>query len=267
MPREIIRWLISVDANFLADLADIAKGSERSDVAVHLWALDSMNELHVLDRELEMYDIAGTAACVLAMAQRWVAGGPFASELGIKLPPPPALVEAKANGPAVMAQLRRKGVTCIPVTPLEGKVSRVVGAGPTDAAKYGRAASFADDALAGKIHLPHPALVIEGRSFAWSLDLRHKFAQFPRGGKDDTDAASQAWGHLMVHGWAQEEREAQRAAQAEAKAVKNAGLPPGSKLPETTHEIVAAKRSQAMLEAIRTQQQRQRQQSRGVWRR
>ena len=234
---------ISVDANFLADVADIAKGRERSDVAVHAWALGVDGTQAVLDRELGMFDIDGTAQTVIAMRDRHKSGEAVAQVLGLDLPPMPALVEAKANGPAVMAKLRHKGITCIPATPTESKLARVIGRGDTDLQKYGRASSFADDAKAGKIFLPHPGLVIGGRSYAWVLDLRHNFAKFPRSGTDDTDAASQAWAKLAVVAWSAESLAASQELQAEAKTRRLAGLPKAAKLPETTADYVSARKA------------------------
>lgn len=242
----LVRALISVDANFLADMGDLAKGRERSDVAVHVLGLDAKGNKYVLDRETSMMDLDGTAQCVLAMRERYKPGTPTAIALGMSLPPMIALIEAKANGPAVMSRLRRKGVVCIPVTPIEGKVARVVGRGDTQAHTFGRATALLDDVQAGKVFLPHPAMVIDGRSYAWSLDLRHKLAEFPRSGKDDTDALSQGWSKLESIDWEMEGRVAQQEKRSEEKALRLAQLPKGSEVPKTTGDYMAARAKAAM---------------------
>ena len=171
------------------------------------------------------------------MRARYAPGTETSKALGLDLPPLVALIEDKANGPAVMAQLRRKGVTCIPVTPLVGKLARVVARGDTEAQRYGRSTAMADDVMAGKLHLPHPALVVDGRSYAWSLDVRHRFAQFPRSGKDDTDAASQAHAKLSVIGYAADEAVVRQAARHEADMKRVAGIPLAVKMPTNLMEL------------------------------
>jgi hypothetical protein len=237
----LTRVIVSVDANFLADMAELSKGRERSDVAVHVLGLDARGNKYVLDRETSMMDLDGTAQCVLAMRERYRPGTPTAEALGMALPPLVAYIEAKANGPAVMAKLRRKGVVCVPVTPVEGKVARVVGRGDTQAHKFGRATALLDDVQAGKVLLPHPAMVIDGRSYDWSLDLRHKLAQFrgPGAGSDDADALSQGWAKLESIDWRADAANESNEQRAVAKMVKAARLPKGSELPTNTQELMA----------------------------
>lgn len=251
----------TVDTNALADMKDIKAGRQRSSVSVCLVALGEDGWQYILDREFGMFDIAGTAAAVHKIADRWGPGEPIAALIGLDaLGPISWLIEEKANGPAVMAQLRRKGVVCIGVTPTEGKVARVVGAGATDQQRYGRATALADDLKAGRMFLPHPSLALELDGspvyWSWALDLRQNLAKFPRSGTDDTDAISQAWAKLATATWTSERKEKREAAQVEDGLRRYAGLKKGQPLPTSTTELKAMRERQ-LVEAIERRNLRQ----------
>lgn len=239
----------SVDCNFLADMKALAAGRERSEVAVHVWACDAKGRKFLLDRDTDIYDINETAEVIRAMMRRYQPGTPLALALGLKEGLGLPLIEAKANGPAVIAVLQRRGITCVPATPIEGKLVRVIGRGDTEAAAYGRAVSFAEDVKQGACYLPHPLLTIGGVRYTWVLDVRHRFAEFPRAGKDDTDAASQAWAKLFQRVLGAEDAERHGQQQTEAALLRQAGLRPGTPMPKNVAELKAAQRQQAIQEA------------------
>lgn len=87
------------------------------------------------------------------------------------------LVEAKANGMAVIQMLKHEVAGLIPVEPVGGKVARVN--------------AIAPQIQAGNIHIPH-----SNKSF-WVNDFLTECANFPNGKHDDqVDAMSQAVLHL-----------------------------------------------------------------------
>jgi predicted phage terminase large subunit-like protein len=87
------------------------------------------------------------------------------------------LVEDKANGPAIIAELRTKIAGIVPV---QVRVS-----------KEARASAVSPQVEAGNIYLPHPALA------DWVSGFIHEAASFPRGANDDqVDAMSQALGRM-----------------------------------------------------------------------
>lgn len=91
------------------------------------------------------------------------------------------LVEDKANGPAVISQLRRTVPGLIPVTPEDSKVARARAVSPFVAA--------------GNIHLPAPALA------PWIADTVVEFCAFPAAPNDDrVDAMTQALHCLYISG-------------------------------------------------------------------
>jgi predicted phage terminase large subunit-like protein len=110
------------------------------------------------------------------------------------------LIEAKANGPAVMALLRQRTGGLVPVTPTASKTVRVVGDGSTEALRGGRAVTFGAAVQAGDVYLPHPDL------YPWVRDVRGALGRFPRSGKDDTDSASQAWAYYAGPSWLEIDR-------------------------------------------------------------
>jgi len=87
------------------------------------------------------------------------------------------LIEDKANGPAVIATLRREISGIIPVNPQGGKEAR--------------AAAVSPYAEAGNIYLPDPKVN------PWVWDFIEELAGFPAGANDDmVDCTSQAIHYL-----------------------------------------------------------------------
>jgi predicted phage terminase large subunit-like protein len=176
LPREA-SWTLSVDAAF--------KGGDGSDfVAIQVWAHAGPDH-YLADRDTRRMSFTETCAAIEAMAARW----PRAIT---------KLIEAKANGPAIIDALtgRLSGLT--PVEPQGGKESRAHAVAPLFAA--------------GNVLLPHPerAQYPDGRRGAPWLrggvaDLSRDAAEgsfeaaligFPRARHDDdVDAATQALNH------------------------------------------------------------------------
>jgi predicted phage terminase large subunit-like protein len=96
-------------------------------------------------------------------------------------------VENKANGPAVMSQLKREIAGLIPYDPQGDKKARAVAVTPFVAA--------------GNVWLPHPVVA------AWVKDLVKRFANFPNDADDEVDAMSQ-----MLDIWAPDEEDEEPAA-------------------------------------------------------
>lgn len=87
------------------------------------------------------------------------------------------LIEDKANGPAVVSQLKSEIAGLIPITPDGGKVARAQAASP--------------QVEAGNVYLPHPSL------FPWVSEFISECADFPNAVHDDyVDAATQALNRL-----------------------------------------------------------------------
>ncbi len=96
------------------------------------------------------------------------------------------LIEDKANGSAIIDILAKEFVQILPVEPKGGKIARV------------NAISAAIEA--GNVYLP------EGAPFTGRFV--EECAAFPNGTHDDrVDAMSQALNRLVLHSWAQEEKE------------------------------------------------------------
>lgn len=176
LPREAA-WTISVDAAF--------KGNDGSDfVAIQVWAHAGPDHW-LVDRDTRRMTFTATIAAIEAMAARW----PRAVT---------KLVEAKANGPAIVDALQGRLSGLIPVEPQGGKEARAHAVAPLFAA--------------GNVLLPHPerAEYPDGRRGApWLrggvVDLSRDAAEgsfeasligFPRARHDDdVDAATQALNH------------------------------------------------------------------------
>ena len=178
----------SWDMNFLAETRDLQRGKPRSDVAGHVWGRAGQ-QLFLTDRAFGQWDLLQSCEAVLRLTEKH-------PQARLKL------IEAKANGPAVMALLRQRTGGLVPVTPTASKTIRVqgIGDGSTEALRGGRAVTFAAAVQVGDVYLPHPTL------FPWVREFRANLGRFPRAGKDDTDAASQAWAYLVGPAWQQIER-------------------------------------------------------------
>lgn len=122
-------------------------------------------EKYLLDQVRDRMDFPATLQAVRALTAKW----PQAHA---------KLVEDKANGPAVIAQLKREIAGLIAVEPEGGKVARVNAVSPT--------------IEAGNVYLPDPSIA------PWIGDFLTECSQFPNGAHDDqVDAMSQALNRMM----------------------------------------------------------------------
>lgn len=143
--------LISVDASF--------KRSSGSDYVAALVLGRRDNEYFLLDEIHDRMDYPETKRALRALAAKW----PRAS----------ILIETKANGEALVSELRRE-------------LNRVIGFSPTDS-KESRAQLAADSFEAKQVWLPSPAYA------PWIGDFIEDFTGFPGRAHDDRiDAFSQA---------------------------------------------------------------------------
>jgi predicted phage terminase large subunit-like protein len=109
-----------------------------------------------------------TKAALLELTERWPKAGA-------------KLVEDKANGPAVIQELKHDVAGLIAVTPEGGKIARAHAVSPA--------------VEAGNVYLPHPALI------SWVDDFLEETAAFPNGRHDDqVDAMTQALRRLRESG-------------------------------------------------------------------
>lgn len=122
-------------------------------------------ELHLLDQVRDRMDFPATCRAVEALSARW-------PQATLKL------VEDKANGPAVIAQLRRVVPGLVAVNPRDSKAARVAAVSP-----------FVE---AGNVYLPPT-------STPWVSAFIEEAAGFPNASHDDqVDALSQAVSRLML---------------------------------------------------------------------
>jgi predicted phage terminase large subunit-like protein len=143
------------------------KDTEGSDyVCGQVWGRRG-HHIYLLDQVYDRMDFVATCHAVRELSARW----PQAS---LKL------VEDKANGPAVIAQLRRKVPGMVGVEPNGSKVARAAAVSP-----------FVE---AGEVHLPAPELC------PWAGALVAELTQFPQSPNDDrTDALTQAGDRLLLN--------------------------------------------------------------------
>jgi predicted phage terminase large subunit-like protein len=142
------------------------KDTKASDYVVgQVWMLHGA-DAYLLDQVRDRLDFPATCRAVQAMSARW----PQAHA---------KLVEDKANGSAVIAQLRSVVNGLIAVNPKESKEARVSAVSP-----------FIE---AGNVHLPDPAQA------PWVGGFIEECSAFPHGVHDDqVDALSQALSRLLV---------------------------------------------------------------------
>ena len=120
----------------------------------------------LLDQRRERMDMPATKEAVRAMSERW----PKAAA---------KLVEDKANGPAVIQELKHEVSGLIEVTPEGGKIARAHAVSP--------------QVEAGNIYLPHPTIA------PWVEAFLEEAAAFPNGRYDDqVDAMTQALNRLRT---------------------------------------------------------------------
>lgn len=121
---------------------------------------------YLLDQVRERLDFPATVQAVRNLTNKW----PQSSAI---------LIEDKANGPAVIATLRREIAGIIAVNPMGGKEAR--------------AAAVSPQIEAGNVYLPNPMRV------DWVQDFVEECAAFPNGAHDDqVDAMTQALARLSM---------------------------------------------------------------------
>lgn len=142
------------------------KDTKASDYVVgQVWFTDGV-EAYLLDQVRGRMDFPATVKAVVQLTARW-------PQAVLKL------VEDKANGPAVIAALRRR-------------VSGLVAEEP-HGSKESRAAAVAAFIEAGNVHLPAPELA------PWVGEFIDEAAAFPNGAHDDqVDCAAQALTRLLL---------------------------------------------------------------------
>jgi predicted phage terminase large subunit-like protein len=122
----------------------------------------------LLDQYRARLDLPGTKEAVRSLSVRW----PKATA---------KLVEDKANGPAVIQELRHQLEGLIEITPEGGKIARAHAVSPI--------------IEAGNVYLPHPATA------PWVEAFMEEAAAFPNGRHDDqVDAMTQALNRLRQSG-------------------------------------------------------------------
>ncbi|MFF7142246.1 phage terminase large subunit [Streptomyces nodosus] len=141
------------------------KDTKASDFVVgQVWARYGA-EVYLLDQVRDRMDFPATAQAVKALSVKW----PQAHA---------KLVEDKANGPAIIAQLRAAVPGLIPITPKDSK--------------YARASSVAPFVESGNVYLPDPTLA------PWIDEFVVEHISFPNSSHDDqVDTTSQALNRLL----------------------------------------------------------------------
>lgn len=182
-PGPIQSW----DMNFYDEVRAVLHGRQPDPVAGHVWGMRGP-DFFLIDRFHERCGINGTIAAVRELTAR----NPDAL---LKL------VEYTANGPTVIAKLRDSIGGFVPATPVGKKVARVAGAFVESGSapdREARAITMFAAIEAGNFFLPHPNLPRVGKL---GLDFRDNLGLFPKAGRDDADAASQAWRRLSAKQW------------------------------------------------------------------
>lgn len=156
LPREFNRTIQSWDMAFKDE-----KGSDY--VVGQPWSQRGA-QFYLRDQVRERLSFPATCQAVVTMTARYPEGVA-------------KLVEDKANGPAVLASLRKSITGLIPVEPQGGKIARAQAVSPL--------------VEAGNVFLPHPQLC------PWVVGFIDRFASFPSVKWDDEiDALSQALVYL-----------------------------------------------------------------------
>lgn len=191
---ELEEWIQSWDLNKQREVVAIRKGQDPDPVAGGVFARRGA-EIFLRRRTNKLLGIVETIEEIAAVSQRWPQAGK-------------KLIEYAANGPAVIALMRRKLGGFIPVTPVGSKTARMVTtAGASQEAKGGRALSASEVIESGGYYLPHPLLDWCEKCGELSLDCGYcgptqapwvwsyvdTFAAFPNvAHDDDVDVFSQA---------------------------------------------------------------------------
>lgn len=180
--------ILSLDASFKDEAGQIRKGKPPDPISLGAWGRHGAG-CYLLDCVTERADIELTIAYLLEFVQAWPAA--------VK-----KVIEDKANGPAILALLRRRVGGMTPATPTAGKVARVMTAGGTEKDTDARAMSMTALLAAGNVFLPHPAIA------PWVWEFIEEHANFPNGAHDDrVDMTSQALMTLQPWIWREQDRD------------------------------------------------------------
>lgn len=152
--------IISVDCAF--------KDTDGSDfVVMQVWGRRGA-QAYLLDQVRGRMDFPGTCAALVGLSARW-------PQATLKV------VEDKANGPAVIQQLRGKVGGLVPYSPVDSKLARANAVAP-----------FAESR---NVEIPDP------KDAPWVGDWIEEMAAFPNGTHDDqVDCATQALIRLFIAG-------------------------------------------------------------------
>lgn len=161
LPRYLDEQILSVDCAF----KDLATSDY---VAIQVWARKGADK-YMIDQYKEKLDFNETCDAILSMVQKY----PHARA---------KLVEDKANGPAVMASMRRRISGFIEIEPHGSKIERAFAVSP--------------QLRSGNVYLPVPE-----KCTKFNVDdFINECAKFPRGKHDDqVDACTQALNHLEAN--------------------------------------------------------------------
>jgi phage terminase large subunit-like protein len=234
---EMTDTLQSWDLNKQREVVAIRKGQDPDPVAGGVFSRRG-GEIYLRERTNKLLGIVETIEEIAAVSQRWPQAGK-------------KLIEYAANGPAVIALMRRKLGGFLPVTPVGSKTARMVTtAGASEEAKGGRAMSASEFIASGGYYLPHPLLDWCERCGALSLDCGYcgptqapwvwayvdTFAAFPNvAHDDDVDVFSQAAMKLAPWIWQEADADQRQAVE------HGTGKPP-----ETVQEVFRRQMARAM---------------------
>jgi len=159
VPERFDTIIISWDCAF--------KGDDHSDYVVgQVWGKKGPDK-YLLDQVRGKFDFPTTLMAIRSLCSKW----PRAQA---------KLIEDKANGPAVIAMLKKEIPGLIAVTPEGGKIVR--------------AQAVCADIEAGNVYLPDPIIC------KWAEDFVEECTSFPNGAHDDmVDAMTQALTRLNLY--------------------------------------------------------------------
>lgn len=160
LPEKLDVIILSVDANFGG--GELTQGKKRSFMVIQVWAAKGADR-YLLDQRRAQWEYKDGKESFRQMCAAW----PRAAR---------KVIEAKANGPAIISDLQSSVPGLVPLNPEGGKEVR--------------AARMQPEVEAGNVFLPDGA--------GWLEDFVGEFRTFPNGANDDqVDAASQALLDLM----------------------------------------------------------------------
>lgn len=164
--RKHLRWYDSDPSKLAVDFVGISvdcafKGEAESDrVSIQVWGRHLLDRF-LLDNDTRNMDVAETMRALVAMHAKWER----THTIGV------ALVEDKANGPAILTLLKQSVPKLVPFTPKDSKEAR--------------AQLAAVDFEAGHVYLP------TAQWCPWAGDYERELLAFPVGHDDQVDATSQ----------------------------------------------------------------------------